>query len=105
LILFERIGINFLPTLTFGLILAQETKGVPLALTYERCRSHVKKILHEGQARGEFRPLPLKPLTAIIQGMIDGVSLQWAFDEDAIDLGECREGIFEIVECLVLVKD
>jgi len=65
----------------------------------------VKKILHEGQARGEFRPLPLKPLTAIIQGMIDGVSLQWAFDEDAIDLGECREGIFEIVECLVLVKD
>ena len=48
-------------------------------------------------ASGEFRPLPIDATASLVQAVIDGVMLQWVFDEKAIDL---RVAGAEVVEML-----
>ncbi len=80
----------------------RDERGPFSSVTYNKCRRHVEKILQEGQESGEFRPFPLMTMATIIQGALDGVSLQWVVDMEAVDLDECCQKIFEIMECYVL---
>lgn len=64
---------------------------------YEPCRRHLEKLVREGQKTGEFRQFAPKAMATTIQGAIDGVMLQWVFDQDAVDLDECRQEIVEMV--------
>jgi len=64
---------------------------------YEPSRHYLAHILEEGQRRGEMRAFPLMPTASLIQGAIDGVMLQWVFDEKAIDLDIVRDEVVRMV--------
>ena len=63
---------------------------------YEPCRRYVRAILREGQRSGELRAFPLAEGTALLLGAIDGVMLQWVFDERAVRIERCAREIVEM---------
>ena len=54
-------------------------------------------ILDAGRERGELRQVPVRTTASLVQAAIDGVMLQWVFDEEAIDLDVSRAEILEMV--------
>ncbi|MFD0887451.1 TetR/AcrR family transcriptional regulator [Streptosporangium algeriense] len=66
-----------------------EAKRAFNATAYDPCRRHIEAILRRGQQEGDFRDFTPRTLASTIQGAIDGVMLQWVFDEAAVDLAEC----------------
>jgi AcrR family transcriptional regulator len=64
---------------------------------YEPSRHYLAHILEEGQRTGEMRVVPVRATASLIQGAIDGVMLQWVFDEKAIDLDQARDEVTEMV--------
>jgi TetR/AcrR family fatty acid metabolism transcriptional regulator len=67
------------------------------AEAYEPSRHYLAHMLEAGRERGEFRHLPVRATASLIQASIDGVMLQWVFDEDSIDLDVCRAEVLEMV--------
>lgn len=67
------------------------------AEAYEPSRHYLGHILEEGRESGEFRALPVRTTASLIQASIDGVMLQWVFDEKAVDLRASREEIVEMI--------
>lgn len=68
------------------------------ATVYDPCRRHLEKILGEGQSSGEFRSFATKTAASVFQAAIDGVSLQWVCDADAIDLDQCQQELLEMLD-------
>ncbi|MEV4091655.1 TetR/AcrR family transcriptional regulator [Streptosporangium saharense] len=66
-----------------------EAKRAFNATAYDPCRRHIEAILRRGQQDGDFRDFTPRTLASTIQGAVDGVMLQWVFDEAAVDLAEC----------------
>jgi TetR/AcrR family fatty acid metabolism transcriptional regulator len=64
---------------------------------YEPSRHYLAHILEEGRSRGALRALPVRTTASLIQGAIDGVMLQWVFDEKAIDLDVARDEVTEMI--------
>jgi len=60
---------------------------------YIPCRRNLSKILQHGQDTGEFGEFSVASMASIIQANIDGMMLQWVFDENAIDLQESSQMI------------
>jgi len=71
---------------SFGTV---EAKRAFNATAYAPCRRHIEGILLRGQRAGEFRDFAPATVATTVQGAIDGVMLQWVFDEDAVDLAGC----------------
>ncbi|MEV0585549.1 TetR family transcriptional regulator C-terminal domain-containing protein [Nonomuraea sp. NPDC050310] len=71
---------------SFGTV---EAKRAFNATAYDPCRRHLAGILRRGQEEGDFREFTPATVAATIQGAIDGVMLQWVFDEESVDLAEC----------------
>ncbi len=67
------------------------------AEAYAPSRAYLSRILEAGHAAGEFRTRPATTLASVIQAAIDGVMLQWVFDEHAVDLDACRDEILEMI--------
>jgi AcrR family transcriptional regulator len=67
------------------------------AEVYEPSRHYLARIFEAGQEGGEFRPLEPMTIASVIQASIDGVMLQWVFDEEAIDLDACRDAILQMI--------
>jgi len=62
------------------------------AEAYEPSRRYLSRILTAGVESGELRPVAAAAMASAIQAAIDGVLLQWAFDDQAVDLdATCRE--------------
>jgi hypothetical protein len=72
-------------------------KGPFNAEAYEPSRHYLSHLLEEGQKSGELRPLAVRPTASLIQAAIDGIMLQWVFDENAIDLDQARDDVMEMV--------
>lgn len=64
---------------------------------YEPSRHYLAHILEAGRGRGEFRHLPVRATASLIQATIDGVMLQWVFDETSVDLDVSRAEVLEMV--------
>lgn len=64
---------------------------------YEPSRHYLAHILEEGQESGAMRSFPVMPTASLIQGAIDGVMLQWVFDEKAIDPDVARDEVVRMV--------
>jgi AcrR family transcriptional regulator len=64
---------------------------------YEPSRHYLAHILEEGRKTGEMRPLPVRTTASLVQGAIDGIMLQWVFDENAIDLDVARDEVIEML--------
>ena len=41
--------------------------------------------------------MPLPTMASVIQAAIDGVLLQWTFDDNAVDLDACRDEIQNMI--------
>jgi AcrR family transcriptional regulator len=83
---------------SLGLTCAQGPFG---ADTYVHCRAAIERILEQGQERREFPSLDTVNLAAIIQGAIDGLSLQWVADPERVDFDRSRETLLNILETYV----
>ncbi len=53
---------------------------------YKSCTNILTEILEGGVASGQFRELDITNAAALIQGCIDGVMIQWVFNERSVDL-------------------
>jgi len=53
---------------------------------YRGCIEVVTKILKEGIEAGVFRDMDVQNAAVLIQGSIDGIMIQWVFNEDSVDL-------------------
>ena len=67
------------------------------AEAYEPSRHYLSHILEAGRERGELRHVPVHTTASLIQATIDGVMLQWVFDEDAVDLAVSRAEVLEMI--------
>lgn len=67
------------------------------AEAYAPSRAYLSRILEAGHAAGELSGRPAPTLASVIQAAIDGVMLQWVFDERSIDLDACRDEILEMI--------
>jgi AcrR family transcriptional regulator len=67
------------------------------AEAYAPSRAYLSRILESGREAGEFRRRPSATLASVIQAAIDGVMLQWVFDERTVDLDACRDEILELI--------
>ena len=64
---------------------------------YEPSRHYLAHILEAGRERGEFRHMPVRSTASLVQAAIDGVMLQWVFDEESIDLSVSRAEVLEMI--------
>ena len=64
---------------------------------YRSCIEVVSKILSEGVAAGVFRELDIRNAAALIQGSIDGIMIQWVFNEQSVDLDAIRDLLIETI--------
>ena len=71
---------------------------------YGPSRTYLSRILETGHQGGEFRELDHATVASVIQAAIDGVMLQWVFDENAVDLDACRDQILEMVTLHVVIR-
>jgi AcrR family transcriptional regulator len=74
------------------------------AEAYGPSRAYLTRILEAGAQNGEFRGLNQGTVASVIQAAIDGVMLQWVFDEQAVDLDACRDQILEMVTLHVVIR-
>jgi AcrR family transcriptional regulator len=73
-------------------------EGLFGANTYVLSRGAIARILEQGDAGREFPNLDTVNLAAIIQGAVDGLSLQWVSDPERVDLDQSRETLLRILE-------
>jgi AcrR family transcriptional regulator len=74
------------------------------AEAYEPSRTYLSRILESGEQSGEFRRMSHRTVASVIQAAIDGVMLQWVFDESAVDLDACRDQVLEMVTLYVVIR-
>jgi AcrR family transcriptional regulator len=74
------------------------------AEAYAPSRAYLSRILECGESSGEFRGLSQNTVASVIQAAIDGVMLQWVFDENAVDLDACRDQVLEMVTLHVVIR-
>ena len=67
------------------------------AEAYAPSRAYLARILDTGRDSGEFRRLPSATMASVIQASIDGLMLQWVFDEQAVDLDASRDALLEMI--------
>jgi AcrR family transcriptional regulator len=58
------------------------------AEVYNRTRRLIAHLVTEGVRAGRFRPVEVRRAAAVVLGLVDGISLQLAFDPDAFSLAE-----------------
>lgn len=63
-----------------------------------RCLDYLSEILREGQACGEFGRFTPEIIATIIQGAIDGLSLQVTSDPGLYDLETCKAVLRDVIE-------
>jgi AcrR family transcriptional regulator len=82
---------KFVVMLELGINLQSDDFGNPFsAINYQACRYRLEKILHDGHINGSFHLADIRTMAVAIQGMLDGISIQWVAEPDAIDLNQCR---------------
>lgn len=70
----------------WGSFTSAEEKQAFSQTAYDPCRAHLQKIFRIGRERGEFGNFDVQAMSAVVQGAIDGLMLQWVFAPDAVDL-------------------
>jgi len=80
----------------WGSFTSPEEKTAFSQTAYDPCRAHLQKIFRIGFEQGEFSGFDPQALSAIIQGGIDGLMLQWVFDPQAVDLQAASQELSEL---------
>ncbi|GAB4345702.1 MAG: TetR/AcrR family transcriptional regulator [Candidatus Abyssubacteria bacterium] len=73
------------------------TLKVANANQYSRYRHLAKKIIAEGIENGHFRQCDPGRVASALIGLIEGLTIQWIFDENAFDLARAQKMAEEII--------
>jgi TetR/AcrR family fatty acid metabolism transcriptional regulator len=68
------------------------------SLSYEQCRAYIGKILNDGKKSGEFGSVDIKLTATVLQGLVDGVIIQWLLDPELVDLEACQAKVLELID-------
>ena len=71
-------------------ILSNEIGNPFSSANYQAGYFRLERILHDGQINGSFHLKDIRAMAVVIQGMLDGVSIQWVVAPEAVDLKLCR---------------
>ena len=52
---------------------------------YSKFRENCAKVIEEGKQSGDFKDIDSNEYASFIIGLVDGLSLQWLFDETGFD--------------------
>lgn len=63
----------------------KEDVRLTVAKHYKNFREVCSKVIAEGKEKGQFRDVNPAEYSSIIIALVDGVSMQWLFDESAFD--------------------
>lgn len=81
----------------WGSFVSAEAKHDFNVTSYDPCRRYLSALIIAGQERGDIRAMPSLILAALIQGIIDGLMMQWVFAPEAIDLTTCADHTVQMV--------
>jgi len=70
--------------------------------SYDPCRNVLEKIIRAGIKSGEFADINVHLAASLIQAVIDGVMIQWLFDENAINLKDARDEVVKLGKAYLL---
>jgi hypothetical protein len=65
---------------------------------YEVCLETVSELLENGVRTGEFVSVDVPTISAIIQASIDGLMIQWVFNESSVDLEKTRDALWRAIQ-------
>ncbi|MCU0843560.1 MAG: TetR family transcriptional regulator [Spirochaetes bacterium] len=68
---------------------------------YEKCIGFFKRLIAAGMEKGEFKQVDSGLTASIIQAAIDGMMIQWIFNEQSVDLRRASGGIIHMAERLL----
>jgi len=71
------------------------------SLSYEQCRNYIGKILQDGRKSGDFGNVDIKIAATVLQGLIDGVIIQWLLDPELVDIEVCHQKVLEIIDLYI----
>lgn len=71
---------------------------------YNPIRQFMSEIIAQGQETGEIGNLIPTVAASVILGAIDGIVLQWTWDEDAVDLDQCQLTLLDMLNRLFADK-
>jgi AcrR family transcriptional regulator len=71
------------------------------SVAYEECRSYIGKILSDGQKNGEIFVPDIITASTVIQGLIDGVIIQWSLSPSLVDLKKCEKNVIDLIHLYV----
>lgn len=81
----------------WGSFVSAEAKHDFNETAYDPCRRYLGALISAGQDSGEVHAMPPVILAALIQGLIDGMMMQWVFAPEAIDLLACADHAVKMV--------
>ncbi len=64
---------------------------------YSKFRENCAKVIEEGIASGDFRPVDSMQHASFIIAVVDGISLQWLFDETGFDYDNTIKNASELI--------
>ncbi|MEA3222838.1 MAG: TetR/AcrR family transcriptional regulator [Thermodesulfobacteriota bacterium] len=70
--------------------------------SYDPCRHFIEEIIRAGIKSGEFVSIDVHLAASLIQAVIDGVMIQWLFDENAINLKDARNEVVKLGKAYLL---
>ena len=68
---------------------------------YGKCIGFFERLIVTGIERGEFAQVNSTITASIIQAAIDGMMIQWIFNEQSVDLHQASDGIINMAERLL----
>ena len=65
---------------------------------YEVCLKTVSDLLENGVSVGEFVSVDIPTISSLIQASIDGLMIQWVFNESLVDLEKTRDALWRAIQ-------
>jgi TetR/AcrR family transcriptional regulator, fatty acid metabolism regulator protein len=72
---------------------------------YTECIKTVTSILKEGIQAGVFRDMDIQNAAVLIQGSIDGIMIQWVFNECSVKLDSVKDLLVDTIFTLIRRQD
>jgi AcrR family transcriptional regulator len=68
-------------------------------IAYERYRKRLTETIQAGVASGIFKPIKERTLAMIIIGCVEGLMVQWTFDNSIFDFQEIENTVMDLLTC------
>lgn len=89
----------------WGSYKTQEEKKALHENEYRHDRRWLAEMIQAGVAQGELACAAPESLATLVLAMVDGVMVQWVFDEESVDLGQCQRQALALLGCYLTGKE